>query len=76
MNDGGFPPGLAERGQRGWSCLFHNIIIDNVMFCQDQLETNLLQPLAHPENPDWFSIISVIISEINIVAEQKQAYWK
>ena len=46
------------------------------MFCQDQLETNLLQPLAHPENPDWFSIISVIISEINIVAEQKQAYWK
>jgi len=45
------------------------------MFCQDQPETNLLQPLAHPEIPDWFSLISVIISEINVVAEQKQAYW-
>jgi len=42
------------------------------MICQDRLETNLLQLSAHPDTSEWFSMISVIIFEINIVAEQKQ----
>jgi len=43
------------------------------MVDKDRLETNLLQLFAHPENSEWFSIIFVIIFEVNIVAEQKQA---
>jgi len=43
------------------------------MVYQDRPETNLLQLFRHPENSEWFSIISVIIFEINIVDEQKQA---
>jgi len=34
--------------------------------------TNLLQLFAHPENSKRFSIVSVIIFEVNIVDEQKQ----
>jgi len=45
------------------------------MVSQDRFETNLLQPFAHPENSQRLSIISVIISEVNIVAEEKPAYW-
>jgi len=45
------------------------------MVYQDRLEANSLQLFAHPENSEWFSIISVINFEVNIVAEQKQAYW-
>jgi len=44
------------------------------MVYQDRLETILLlQLFVHPENSEWFSIISLIIFEVNIVAEQKQA---
>jgi len=46
---------------------FHNSIIDNFMVDQDRLKTNLLQLFAHPESSGWFSIISVIICEVNIV---------
>jgi len=45
------------------------------MVYQDRLETDVLQPFARPENLQWFSIIFVIIFEVKIVAEQKQAYW-
>ena len=46
------------------------------MVYQDWIQTNLLQQFAHPENSECFSIIPVInIFEVNIVAEQKQAYW-
>ena len=38
----------------------------------DRQETILLQLFEHPENSEWFSIISIIIFEVNIVAEQKQ----
>jgi len=34
-----------------------------------------LQPFAHPQNSERFSTISVIIFEVNIIAEQKPAYW-
>jgi len=43
------------------------------MVYQDRIETNLLRLLAHPGTSEWFSIISGIIFEFNIVAEQKQA---
>jgi len=43
------------------------------MAYEDRLETNLLQLLVHPENSEWFSIIFVIVFEVNIVAKQKQA---
>jgi len=36
---------------------------------------NVLQLFVHTENSEWFSTISVIIFEVNIIAaEQKQAY--
>jgi len=40
---------------------------------QDRLETNLLQLFAHQPTSEWFSIISAITFEINVVAAQKQA---
>jgi len=43
------------------------------MFYQDRIETNSFQLFAQPEISEWFSIISGIIFEVNIVAEQKQA---
>jgi len=33
-----------------------------------------LQLFAHPKNSEWFSVTSVIIFEVNIVDEQKQAH--
>jgi len=53
---------------------FNNNIIGHFMVYQDRLKTNLLLLFAHPEKSEWFSLISVIIFEVNIVAEQKQAY--
>jgi len=44
------------------------------MVYQDRLETNLLQLFGHPENSELFSIIFVIIFEVNVVDEQKQRY--
>jgi len=49
--------------------------MDKLMVWQDRIETNLLQLFAQQENSEWFSIISVVIFEVNIVAEQKQKYW-
>jgi len=34
-----------------------------------------LQLFRHPQNLEWFSTLSVIIFEVNIVAEKKQRYW-
>jgi len=42
------------------------------MVYQDRFGNNLLQLFAHPETSEWFSIISVISLDVNIVAEQKQ----
>jgi len=44
----------------------------NFLVYHDRLETNLLQLFRHPESSEWFSIISVIIFEVDIVDEQKQ----
>jgi len=46
------------------------------MVHQDRIETNLLLLFAQQENSEWLSIISAIIFEVNIVAEQKQKHWE
>ena len=51
---------------------FYDTIIGKFMVYQDQLEINLFQLFGRPNNSEWFSIISVIIFEVNIVDEQKQ----
>jgi len=42
------------------------------MVHQYRIETSLQQLFAHRENSEQFSVISVIIFEVNIVAKQKQ----
>jgi len=69
---GGIAPLPVQKGATGAEVPFHNSIIDNFMVYQDRLETNLLQLFGHPEISEWFSIISVIIFEVNIVGEQTQ----
>jgi len=66
-----------HKGATGQRCLYHNSIIVNFTVYQNWIQTNLLQLFAHPENSEWFSVIPVIIIfEVNIVAERKQAYWQ
>ena len=50
---------------------FRNSIICKFMVYQDHLETNLLQLFAHPENSVCFSIIFVVIFEVDTVAEKR-----
>jgi len=47
----------------------HKSIISNFMIYQDRLETNLshLQLFAHISDSEWFSIITVIIFEVNML---------
>jgi len=52
---------------------FYNSIIGNFIVYQDRTETDLWKLCVHPENSEWFSVISVVIFEVNIVAEQEQA---
>jgi len=40
---------------------------------QDRLKTNLLQLFVHPENSEWFSIISIINFEVKIVRQHLNA---
>jgi len=49
--------------------------VGNFILYQDRIETNLLQLFAQQENSKWFSIISAVVFEANIVAEWKQKYW-
>jgi len=53
---------------------FHNSIIGIFVVYQSRIETDLLKLCAHPENSEWFSVISVVICEVEIVAEQKQTW--
>jgi len=64
-----------QKGDNGAEVPFHYSTIGNLIVYQDRHETNFLQLFAHPEKFEWFSTISVIIFEVNIVAEQTQAYW-
>jgi len=52
---------------------FHKVSEVISWFIEIDLETNLLQLFAHAETSEWFSIISVISLDVNIVAEQKKA---
>jgi len=57
-------PALSKGGNggRGRSAFFiDRSIISNAIVDQDRLETNLLQLFAHPQNSEWFSIISIVI---------------
>ena len=54
---------------------FHNSIVGSFIFYEHRVETNLLGLFAHPENVQCCPIIFVILSEVNIVAAQNQAYW-
>jgi len=69
VHDGGIAPLTCHKGAE---VPFYKIFIGNFMVSQDRIETNLLQPFAHPEISERFSIFSGIIFEVNIVAEQKQ----
>jgi len=64
------PGPTYNAGQR---CLFITASLVISWFYKDQLETNILQLFAHPENSGWFSGIFVIIFEVNIAPGQKQA---
>jgi len=44
------------------------------MVHQGRLEINLLQLFGHPENSEGFSIISVIIFEVNIIDEPSKRW--
>jgi len=68
-------PLAFQKGGNGEQVPFHNSTIGNSMLYQGQIETNLLQLFAYPENSECFYIISIINFEINIVDEQKQARW-
>ena len=59
-------------GSNGADVPFHKSIIGNFIVYQGRIETDLLKLCAHPENSEWFSVISVVICEVEIVAEQKQ----
>jgi len=43
------------------------------MVYQDRLETNLLQLFAPTQSSEWFSTISVISFEVNIVSKHVNA---
>jgi len=80
------PPGTPERGwmtgalslplesgETGEQVHLHYSIISNFMIYQDRPERSLLQLFAHTYNSEWFSIISIIIFEVNFVAEHMNA---
>jgi len=68
----GISPLLFIKGATEETVSFYEDIIGNFMVYQDRTETYLLQLFTHPESSEWFSIISGIIFEVNMVAEQKQ----
>jgi len=53
---GGHDRGIASCPFKRGEVPFHNSTIGHLMVFQNRLETNLLQPFAHPENSEWFSI--------------------
>ena len=62
------PPALWK-GATGAQVPLHTSIISNLLIYQHQFETNLLQLFTHTKNSEWFSIISVICFQVNIVAK-------
>jgi len=64
-----------EKGKTRAEVPFHNRITGIFRVYQDRLETNLLQLFTHPENSECFSIIYVIIFEVNIVTAKNKHNW-
>jgi len=60
---------FQKGGNGGGGAFCYNSVIDHFMVYQHRIETHLLQQFTQQENSEWFSIISVIIFEVNIVAE-------
>jgi len=60
---------FQKGGKGGGGAFCYNSVIDHFMVYQHRIETHLLQQFTQQENSEWFSIISVIIFEVNIVAE-------
>jgi len=56
-------------GGNGAKVSFQSSIIGNFTIYEDQVGIHLLQLYAKPQNVEWFYEVSVIISEVNIVAE-------
>ena len=74
-HDKALPPWPFKLRLRGRRFLFITASHEFLFVYQDRLEKNLLQLFTYPENLKWFSTISVNIFDVNIFAEQKQAYW-
>jgi len=53
----------------GADLIFQKRITGNLMVYQDRLEAYLLLIFAHQQISEWFSVISAIIFEVNIVAK-------
>jgi len=69
------PPALSKGGGTGAEVPFHNNVIGNFVVYQYRVETNLLQLFAHRETSEGFSIISVIIFEVNILLNRNKHNW-
>ena len=65
-----------RKGSNGADVSFHNRIIGNFSVCQDRIETDLLKLCAHPENSEWFSVISVIIVEVKLLLNRNKHNWQ
>jgi len=64
-----------QKGERVVEVPFHNSFIGNIMFDQGRLETNLLQLFTHPENSEWFSIISGNIFRLPLLMSRNKRNW-
>jgi len=73
MHDGALSPCPFIRGAMGADMPFYKSITRNFMAYQDRIQANLLQLFVHPGTSEWFSTISGIIFEVNMIAEQKLA---
>jgi len=65
-------PNAFGKGGNGAEVHFHNRIVVSFTVYQDRHET-YLQLFTNTENSERFSIISAIVSEVNIVDEEKQS---
>jgi len=73
-HDGGIALFPFKRGATGGRrCLFMTVSQVISRFMKIDLN-NLLQLFARTENSEWFSKIFVVMFEVNITAERKQAY--
>ena len=72
-NDGLCSTCRSQRAETRAAVPFHYRVVGNFTVDNDPLETTLLQLFVYPGSSEWFSIISAIDFEVNVVAAQKQA---